>query len=151
MRSNGIIIPGADADLMDILNSLVGGLLRIIGAFENETLRVKELPLMPFADISIQEELDHIIKLPRLAAVHDKSFLDARIWRLYSFMSELYEGVDATFYELNSQLSEHSESNGLLSISIAELNNISAKIKEAKEAYEGVYNQMSEYRTDKRV
>lgn len=149
MKSKGIDIPGADQDLMDILNELVRSWLFVLAVFENETLQLKGEPLIPLAEVVIQDEIDSIVKLPKLAAAYDRSFLDNRVWSYYSFVREIYKSVDDMIDELNQLLSESPETDSLLTMPLVELQNVSIKIGSAKVAYETVHSQLSKYRSDK--
>ncbi|MGD0953562.1 MAG: hypothetical protein ABR985_14425 [Methanotrichaceae archaeon] len=151
MESKGIDIPGANPNLVDLLNTLASSLLKVIGTFENESLRINESPLLPLVDISIREEVDRIVQLPTLVSVYAPSFLDERVWTYFSVMREFYNSVDTTFNELNRLLSESPASSTLLSIPFTELQSEYLKMRKAKVVYRTVYDQMAKYRADKQL
>jgi hypothetical protein len=165
------ILDGGPDHIIALLQLHWGSLFRVLATFENESRRIKGLPLIPIPDDSIIQEADRyrdlpapfnrapwdtmlneIIQFPNtLAKIGLVDFLDDRVWACYSDLINCYIDIDASFDELKRLLTENPEFSVRLSVSFAELQSAFQKMKEARQTYDAVYKEMSKYRADNSV
>lgn len=162
------ILDGGPNYIIALLKLQSGSLFRVLLTFENESRRIKGMPLLPIPDDSIIQEadryrdlpapfnrapwdtmLDEIIQFPNmLAKIGHVDFLDDHVWACYSDLINCYIDIDTSFDELKRLLSENPEFSVRLSVSFAELQSAFLKMKKARQTYDAVYKELSKYRVD---